>query len=61
MGGDFKSKFRPSIDRIDSMKDYTSDNVQFVCSVVNVMKNKLPEADFIQFCTLIARHRGGIA
>jgi hypothetical protein len=51
-----KSPFRPSIDRIDSTRGYVSGNVQFVCSVVNVMKNKLPEPEFIRLCRLIADH-----
>lgn len=51
-----KSKYRPSIDRIDSSKDYSIDNVQFVCSIVNVMKNKFPESIFIDMCEKIFRH-----
>lgn len=57
MGGESKHAHRPSIDRIDSTKGYSGDNVQFVCSVVNMMKNKLPECQFIQLCVLIAAHR----
>lgn len=58
MGGGSKSPYRPSIDRIDSSKGYFADNVQFVCSVVNVMKNKISEPEFIRLCGLIARNRG---
>lgn len=44
------SPFRPSIDRIDSKKHYILGNVQFVCSVINVMKNKIEESEFIKLC-----------
>lgn len=29
-----------SLDRIDSSKEYTEDNVQFVCTIVNYLKQK---------------------
>ena len=38
-----------SIDRIDSKKGYTKDNVVLVASIVNTMKNELTEADFLAF------------
>ena len=50
------SPFRPSIDRIDSSRGYTEENFQFVCSCVNVMKNKIAEPEFIRLCGLIAQH-----
>ncbi len=50
--------YRPSIDRIDSTKGYSIDNIQFVCSMVNVMKNKFNEKDFIKMCCLIAKFKG---
>lgn len=43
-----------SLDRIDSSKPYTLDNVQLVHKDVNMMKKNLPEARFIEICTLIA-------
>lgn len=52
--------YRPSLDRIDSAKGYVLSNVQFVCSVVNVMKNKFVEEEFIKICKLIAEHRGKV-
>ena len=51
-----KSPFRPSIDRIDSSKGYELGNVQFICSIVNVMKNKYGEETFTLLCALIALH-----
>lgn len=58
MEGKPKSKFRPSIDRKDSRKGYTVNNVQFVCSVINVMKNKLLDREFIDLCKLVVKHNG---
>ena len=43
-----------SIDRIDSNKEYTKDNIQLVHKDVNIMKNKFNQIDFIEFCILIA-------
>ena len=48
-----KSPYRPSIDRIDSSKGYVNGNFQFICSMVNVMKNKFDEENFIRMCYLI--------
>lgn len=39
-----------SIDRIDSNKDYTKDNVQLVCSIVNMMKADLELKDLYTWC-----------
>lgn len=39
-----------SIDRIDSSKTYTNDNIQLVCTAVNIMKNSLDEKTFIWLC-----------
>lgn len=46
----------PSIDRIDSSRNYTIDNVHLVMSVVNIMKNDLPLPAFVQMCRRIADH-----
>lgn len=35
-----------SLDRIDSHKGYTKDNVQLVCWAVNLMKNSMDEEEF---------------
>lgn len=42
-----------SIDRIDSNKDYTEDNVQFVCYIVNIMKNTLTLEELKMWCNKI--------
>ena len=43
-----------SLDRIDSSKGYIENNIQWVHSVVNNMKNDLKEKDFKKYCKLIA-------
>lgn len=43
-----------SIDRIDSSKNYTIDNIQLVHKHVNLMKNKFDNQYFIDMCKLIA-------
>lgn len=47
---------RASIDRIDSTKGYTKDNVQLVVCTANIMKNRFAEEEFLLVCQLIARH-----
>lgn len=42
-----------SIDRIDSSKDYTIDNVQLLCYIVNVMKHNNSIKDLLYFCKAI--------
>lgn len=48
------ARYLVSVDRIDSDVNYTKDNVQLVCSVVNFMKRDLPDEDFIRLASLIA-------
>jgi hypothetical protein len=45
-----------SLDRIDSSKGYTIDNVQWVHKDINYMKQDNSDADFIKYCCLIADH-----
>lgn len=40
----------PSVDRIDSNKHYTPDNIQIVLWAVNLMKSDLPQNVFIELC-----------
>ena len=42
-----------SIDRIDSSKGYTKDNIHLVCMVVNQMKNDLSIDELLSLCELI--------
>lgn len=41
---------KASIDRLDSSKGYTLDNIVFCSAIINVMKNTLTEAEFVLTC-----------
>jgi hypothetical protein len=45
-----------SIDRIDSMKGYTIDNVQWVCWTVNRTKGPMDERSFFGWCSTIVHN-----
>lgn len=45
-----------SVDRIDSRKPYSLDNIQLVCVHVNIMKADLDESELVIFCKLIYQH-----
>ena len=45
-----------SVDRIDSNKSYTKDNIQLVCCMINIMKWDLKQDDFINICKTIYLH-----
>lgn len=47
-----------SSDRIDSDKDYTEDNVQWVYKIVNIMKQALDQTHFINMCKLVSEYKG---
>jgi hypothetical protein len=46
-----------SIDRINSSKGYTPDNIVLCCSIVNIMKLDTPEDEFIRLCRDIVNHQ----
>ena len=46
--------YTASLDRIDSSKGYTLDNIQWVHKDINIMKNKFDQDYFMQMCKLIA-------
>jgi hypothetical protein len=46
-----------SLDRIDSSKGYTLDNIQWVHKIVNIMKQDLEEKDFFLWCKTIIENR----
>ena len=48
------ARYLVSVDRIDSDVNYTKDNIQLVCSVVNFMKRDLTDGEFIKLSNLIA-------
>ena len=39
-----------SLDRIDSSKGYTIDNLQWIHKVVNIMKRNMSEAELVEWC-----------
>lgn len=41
------------IDRINSSKDYTKDNIQLVGAIINIIKNDIEEKDFMLFVSSI--------
>lgn len=43
-----------SLDRIDSFKGYTEDNVQWVHKCINIMKGALPDNVFISICKQVS-------
>lgn len=47
-----------SLDRIDSNKDYTRDNVQWVLKEVNVSKNNMTDEEYIEVCKAVVKHHG---
>ncbi len=46
--------FNLSIDRKDSSKGYTIDNIQLVGALINIMKNDMDEKDFLLFVSSVA-------
>jgi hypothetical protein len=50
-------KWTASVDRIQSNKDYSKNNIQFVHKDINRMKMNMPEELFIKYCKDIARNK----
>jgi hypothetical protein len=50
-------KATASLDRIDSKKGYTIDNIQWIHKKINTMKMDLDEESFFYYCRLITEHR----
>lgn len=46
-----------SIDRISSYIGYTTDNIQLVCRIVNIMKNNLGQSEFVDLCHKIGGYK----
>lgn len=53
-----KRKATASLDRIDSAKGYTMDNVQWVHKHVNSMKMDFPQEYFVNLCRAVAERAG---
>jgi len=45
-----------SVDRIDSSKGYTVDNIQIVHKILNIMKKDIPNDEFILWCKSVYLH-----
>ena len=45
-----------SLDRIDSLKGYTLNNIQWVHKDINKMKNSISMENFIKYCQLVNQH-----
>jgi hypothetical protein len=52
-----KTEQTASVDRIDSSKGYTEDNVQWVHKHVNLMKLNFSQNAFVDLCELISKHK----
>ena len=46
-----------SLDRINSDLGYVKGNVQWVHKTINLMKNKLPQEEFLLWCELVVKHK----
>ena len=57
--GDTHGETTASLDRIDSSKGYTKDNVQWVHKCINFMKQDTNEKDFIIFCEAVVNKSQG--
>ena len=58
MSTHFNCLLKASVDRIDSNKGYTMNNVQIVASIVNKSKNVLSDAEYVEMCVTVARNNG---
>lgn len=45
-----------SLDRIDSNKPYTNDNIQWVHKIIQLMKNKLSTDEFLTWCQTVTEN-----
>lgn len=45
-----------SIERVDSTRGYTKDNIVLCCSVINIMKNGLSKEEFLSICRKITEN-----
>ncbi len=50
------SPYNISIDRIDNTKGYSKDNIQLVCSIINLMKNESTTKEFLNLCKAITNY-----
>lgn len=50
---EYSNNYKPSIDRIDSTKGYTKDNIQLVCVIANQAKSDLTHTEFLDMVKII--------
>jgi len=48
---------RASVDRIDSSKGYTKDNIQFVAFIAQMAKHQFNESQLFDFCNAVSNHK----
>jgi len=48
-----------SLDRIDSNRGYTNDNIQWLHKDVNWMKGTFPSSRFVELCLAVSEHQRG--
>lgn len=56
-GNGKKNIYNLSVDRIDSSKGYTKDNIQLVCAAANMMKGYMEYNELIHFCEAIIKNK----
>ncbi len=54
---EMKQSYNASLDRKDSTKGYTKNNVQWVTKEVNMMKQKMTEKDFVDLCSQVLKFK----
>ena len=54
--GSGKTFYNASLDRKNPDLGYTPDNIQLVCTIVNMMKQSLSDVDFIWWCKSITEN-----
>jgi hypothetical protein len=50
-----KGALQPSLDRIDSSRGYTKDNIQYVCKAINLAKSTLSDKEMRDFLELVRK------
>lgn len=48
------NNFMASVDRIDSSKGYTKDNIQFISRTANLAKHTMSHEEMVEFCKIVA-------
>lgn len=53
----YRKEGTASLDRIDSSKGYTIDNVQWLHKDINMLKTKFPQSQFIEYCHAVSTYQ----